>query len=553
MASELFAGSGPCAEQTITSTWRDLKRGQQHDASCQTNAFPTGDREGQSVDRVDLATQTERVVGAACSTSVPGAADASRLVKFVRYASRLVDDELEKGLDLPADLFDDLADLSRDTGEATTAEVAYLLRDASSPPLPITCITWNASGHVVACAFGAVNHAGWCRHTSRVSTWNLAKVSIDPSRPDRILPLDCCACTAAFHPEHPSLLAVGLFTGQITLHDAEDNMTKSPVDEIAGHREPITGLAWVRQRQSWHLASVSGDGRVLLWTMENGLAFPVAGARLVPTAMYHGHGILPNKAPVLGGAALAFCPFIEGLSVVGTECGGVLRCVLTCADRRRPDVREGSFTWAAHALALVASNFDVKRHVERDAVLRGLKRIGADDVFQSRPPASKLFPSACSLAYEPHIGPVNSVAFSPLHRNLFVTCSSDGYVRVYNSMRMAPLVVLQPGQRSTDAKWSPTRSLVVAVGDATGVVHVYDLQASLHSACMSISANTTSAEITSVAFSGSDGRTLACADTTGCIVVWALSARLAVPQPHEYELAEQWANVEHDEHLPTVA
>ena len=51
--------------------------------------------------------------------------------------------------------------------------------------------------------------------------------------------------------------------------------------------------------------------------------------------------------------------------------------------------------------------------------------------------------SPVTFCYEPHQGPVHSVEWSPYHRNLFISSSMDGCVRIYSLLQVRlPLTLI---------------------------------------------------------------------------------------------------------------
>jgi len=100
-------------------------------------------------------------------------------------------------------------------------------------------------------------------------------------------------------------------------------------------------------------------------------------------------------------------------------------------------IKAGEFRYTREAYQMMESceptgRYAVKKAVEKYARLQGLKKIHPLDVFMSRPEVRALYPSAARMAFEPHAGPVYSLAPSPFHRNLFLSCSTDNTIRLYN-------------------------------------------------------------------------------------------------------------------------
>ncbi|KAK3714549.1 hypothetical protein QZH41_014224 [Actinostola sp. cb2023] len=85
--------------------------------------------------------------------------------------------------------------------------------------------------------------------------------------------------------------------------------------------------------------------------------------------------------------------------------------------------------------------------------------------------------SPVTFAFSPHIGPVFSVECSPYHRNLFLTCGTDGTIRIYTMLQSKPLLSLEPGAGYLfRVRWSPVRPLVFSVVTADGKLLIYDLK-----------------------------------------------------------------------------
>lgn len=78
------------------------------------------------------------------------------------------------------------------------------------------------------------------------------------------------------------------------------------------------------------------------------------------------------------------------------------------------------------------------------------------------------------------MGPVLGISASPFVKRVFASCSSDGAVRVYDSLNHRPLLIFEPGYNEylTDIQWSPFRPAVFGTISNSGNVYLYDLAAS---------------------------------------------------------------------------
>ena len=212
---------------------------------------------------------------------------------------------------------------------------------------------------------------------------------MDPRRADMAVELTACVSALAFHPSSPSLLAVGLHSGQVRLLDlsnADDPLIAASTISSLTHCEPVTGLAWAPALYpvtsttapalptSHLLLSCALDGKLLTWGLEAGLAHPAQGLLCAPSALWHGHGA-SNAFPSIALTSLSLSP--DNLSLVtGTQGGGLLHSMHT---QRRPKagfVKSGECKWSKDAYALLdlaplTTKFDAKRTVEQHALLTG--------------------------------------------------------------------------------------------------------------------------------------------------------------------------------------
>ena len=124
---------------------------------------------------------------------------------------------------------------------------------------------------------------------------------------------------------------------------------------------------------------------------------------------------------------------------------------------------------------------DVKKKVERYVLDKGgEKDIWAPTVYNAKPDVKLLFPIPFNANYEKHLGPVLGLSSSPFVKRLFLSCSSDGSVRLYDVLGHRPVVSFEPGYNEylLDVQWSPFRPAVFATVSNTGNVYLYDLTVS---------------------------------------------------------------------------
>ena len=139
-----------------------------------------------------------------------------------------------------------------------------------------------------------------------------------------------------FHPQHPALLAVGLYDGTVMVFDIRLKGNNKPIYQstvrTAKHTDPVWQIRWNADPNVKNLFfySISSDGRVSSWTlMKNKLeAEEVIKLRLV---VDENKGLIENKKEAFmyglaGGMCFDFNTYQEDLFLVGTEEGKIHMC-----------------------------------------------------------------------------------------------------------------------------------------------------------------------------------------------------------------------------------
>ena len=120
---------------------------------------------------------------------------------------------------------------------------------------------------------------------------------------------------------------------------------------------------------------------------------------------------------------------------------------------------------------------EVTQVVERYCMDKGIKEIKAVHIFDSKPDVKKLFSIPFNLNYEKHFGPVSAVSFSPFHSRIFLSCSVDGTVKMFDTNLNRQITSFEPGNSEYlhDVVWSPFRPSVFACIGSKGLIYIYDL------------------------------------------------------------------------------
>ncbi|KFP45878.1 WD repeat-containing protein 34, partial [Chlamydotis macqueenii] len=484
--------------------------------SCQTGTISTAEAAVQSQTSRDASVQTDQSKDAVQDFQQEVQVDYTSLLSFLQRVEDAVIKELNKNWRSRA--FDGFEVNWTDQNETVLCLHTLSYPEAQDQNLQVTSVSWNATGSVVACSYGRLDAGNWSTEKSYVCTWNLDRRGLNPQRPDLVVDVPSSVMSLAFHPSQPSLIAGGLFSGELVVWDT--SRTEDPVIWRTGmtddtHTDPVYQVNWLpdaKHRNHCRLLSVSTDGKILVWREER-------DGRL---ALAEGFAVVAQQMPrstqlkkfawgeaAVGVTSLSFSHFDPRVFVVGAESGHSLKC-----------------STAAETLALHWTGSSVPLRAPAD------------------------------FAFSPHGGPVYSVSCSPFHRqvlNLFLSCGTDGQVHLHSMLQPHPLLSLQLSKKYLFCvRWSPVRPLVFAAASgegncykcfcSTGEVHLFDFERSSQKPALSIQQAADERPVYCLEFNVRQTRLLAAGDATGTVKVWQLSSDFTEQGPREMNHLEQLAS-----------
>ncbi|NXG48411.1 WDR34 protein, partial [Psilopogon haemacephalus] len=485
--------------------------------SCQTGKISTAETAVQSCTSQDAAVQTDQREDAAQGFQQEVQVDYTGLLSFLQRVEDAVIKELNKNWKSHA--FDGFEVNWREQNKTVLCLHTLSLPEAQQQKLQVTSVSWNATGAVLACSYGHLDDGEWSTAKSYVCTWNLDRRGLNPQHPDLIVDVPSSVVCLAFHPSQPSLLAGGLFSGELVVWDT--SRREDPVVWRTGmtddtHTDPVYQVSWVpdgRHRSRPQLWSAAPDGKVLAWQEQDGCLALAAGFVLGAPQLPHSAQLrrLAGGEAAVGVTSLSFSPLDPCVLVVGVEGGSPVKCSAA-------------------------------------AVRAALQRAGG--CASRRAPAE--------LIFAPHAGPVYAVSCSPFHRqnkahiffllspfprNLFLSCGTDGQVHLHSLLQTQPLLSLQLSQQYLFCvRWSPVRPLVFAAAAGEGVVHLFDLEKSSQKPAVSMKQAVGQGPVYCLEFNSRQTQLLAAGDATGTVKVWQLSSDFSEQAPRELAQLEQLAN-----------
>ncbi|CAM9435129.1 unnamed protein product, partial [Ectocarpus sp. 4 AP-2014] len=283
----------------------------------------------------------------------------------------------------------------------------------------VTALAWNPQyPDLFAAAYGSYDFMR--QGSGMVCCFSLKNTS----HPEYTFGTESGVMCLDFHPVHNSLLAVGCHDGTVMVFDVRHKANRpiySSSIKTGKHTDPVWQVYWQSDDQPKELNffSISSDGRVASWVMsKNELKMePVMQLKLVNTIKDDPEET--SLSGLAGGCCFDFNRHSEHLFLVGTEEGKIHKC-------------------------------------------------------------SKAYSGQYLETYEGHNMAVYTLRWNPFHPRVFVSCSADWTVKLWDHSVPYPIMSFDLGNAVGDVFWSPYSSTVMAAVTSDGKVHVFDLAENKH-------------------------------------------------------------------------
>eukprot|EP00341_Mesodinium_pulex_P012750 CAMPEP_0116903226 /NCGR_PEP_ID=MMETSP0467-20121206/10598_1 /TAXON_ID=283647 /ORGANISM="Mesodinium pulex, Strain SPMC105" /LENGTH=677 /DNA_ID=CAMNT_0004577441 /DNA_START=13 /DNA_END=2046 /DNA_ORIENTATION=+ len=283
----------------------------------------------------------------------------------------------------------------------------------------VTTIKWNpAYPDLFAVAYGSYDFMR--QGSGMVCCFSLKNTS----HPEYIFSTESGVMCLDFHPRHQSLLAVGCYDGTVMVFDVRNRVNRpiySSSIRTGKHTDPVWQVHWQDEDlvKELNFFSISSDGQVASWIMsKNELKMePVMQLKLVATARDDPDEV--NLSGLAGGCCFDFNRHNEHLFIVGTEEGKIHKC-------------------------------------------------------------SKAYSGQYLETYQGHHMAVYAIKWNPFHPRVFISCSADWTVKIWDHNYSSPILSFDLGNAVGDVAWAPYSSTVFAAVTSDGKVHVFDLAENKH-------------------------------------------------------------------------
>lgn len=329
-------------------------------------------------------------------------------------------------------------DYNVETVENTNANACLFHKivttDKSSNLKKISDVSWSTGGGTLAVSHIGSQHESWCEHLSSIQLYDYTKEDSFANTPKNTLETDACVTSLAFHPFEPSIIAVGLYNGDVLLWNLREGSSVTPVN-VCVHYDSVSQLSWrvTSMNETPLLVSAGKDGYVFLSELLANFTTVRSYKRL---KIAKEHNPAENSRPrsaggtqeraVESGLCITTFDFSSKdliFFVVGTLCGGIYKCSI---DRVAP--------------------------IEGDRTLM-------DPVIDE---------------YERHEGTITCVKFSPF-RNLFVTATTEKEIRIYDFNQHMCLRSLSLEHTPVGLTWMVGNQDVFAAYGAAETISFYNV------------------------------------------------------------------------------
>jgi len=337
----------------------------------------------------------------------------------LKTMERLVNQNAEDEIFQDFKYFEDKADEFRN-GEGTLLPLWRFTADRANRK-QVTSLCWNPRyNDMFAVGYGSYDFIR--QGAGIVCCFSLKNTSY----PEYVLTAESGVMCLDFHPQHPSLLAVGCYDGTVLAYDIS-NGTNKPIYSSSlrsgKHSDPVWQVYWHDNNneclsKDLNFYSISTDGKVANWTMnKNELKMePIMHLKLVNPSKDDPSSALdePTLSGLAGGCSFDFNKKLDNLFLVGTEEGSIHEC-------------------------------------------------------------SKAYSGQYIKTYDGHHMGVHTVRWNPFHEDIFISCSADWTVKIWDHQSSQCILHFDLGNAVGDVCWSPFSSTVFAAVTTDGKVHVFDL------------------------------------------------------------------------------
>uniref|UniRef100_A0A8C8ZVL5 Dynein axonemal intermediate chain 1 n=1 Tax=Prolemur simus TaxID=1328070 RepID=A0A8C8ZVL5_PROSS len=338
--------------------------------------------------------------------------DITKVSQAAKIVERMVNQNTYDDIAQDFKYYEDTADEFRD--QEGTLLPLWKFQNDKAKHLAVTALCWNPKYRDLF----AVGHGSY--DFMKQSRGMLLLYSMkNPSFPEYIFSSDSGIMCLDMHVDHPYLVVVGHYDGNVAIYNLKKPHSQPTFRSSAKsgkHTEPVWQVKWQKDDmdQNLNFFSVSSDGRIVSWTIVKSelVHTDVIKLKVEGSTMEVSEGL---QLHTMGcGTAFDFHKEIDYMFLVGTEEGKIYKC-------------------------------------------------------------SKSYSSQFLDTYDAHNMAVDAVSWNPFHTKVFMSCSSDWTVKIWDHTIKTPMFIYDLNSAVGDVAWAPYSSTVFAAVTTDGKAHVFDL------------------------------------------------------------------------------
>ncbi|XP_006060517.2 dynein axonemal intermediate chain 1 isoform X1 [Bubalus bubalis] len=338
--------------------------------------------------------------------------DITKVTQAAKIVERMVNQNTYDDVAQDFKYYEDAADEYRD--QEGTLLPLWKFQNDKAKRLAVTALCWNPKYNDLF----AVGHGSY--DFMKQSRGMLLLYSMkNPSFPEYIFSSESGIMCLDMHVDHPYLVVVGHYDGNVAIYNLKKPHSQPSFRSSAKsgkHTDPVWQVRWQKDDMDHNLNffSVSSDGRIVSWTLVKSELVHTDVIKLkVEDSTTEGLEGLQIHT-VACGTAFDFHREIDYLFLVGTEEGKIYKC-------------------------------------------------------------SKSYSSQFLDTYDAHNMAVDAVSWNPYHTKVFMSCSSDWTVKIWDHTIKTPMFIYDLNSAVGDVAWAPYSSTVFAAVTTNGKTHVFDL------------------------------------------------------------------------------
>jgi len=377
--------------------------------------------------------------------------DEKKLESFLLNAYELINDALLLRKDERLDLLDDnnLNELSF----TYKSLLKFPSLKSDEQKYQISDMIWNKNGSVLGVSFFIDdNHIGPCPHTGNIIFFkfddlssfnnnNESKILKSYSSKIELETNSCIKCIDS-HPSISNLFVAGSYNGEIYLinlglyESGKDIIEFSSTIDSTFYKECVISVKFVKYEDNiYYIVSISEDGRILVWNPIDKLKYPVIGFNLK-------FKIDKTTLPI-NPTYFINNPFESFDFLIGTYDGNIYK-----SSFNKPNSESGSHqdylflekngvVWRQKVRTFISNMkekelTEMKNLIEKICLDRGIINLDMEEFLTCRPDVTKIYKNALKSNFEKHFSFVTSISQNLFIRNLFITTSYDGSLRLYH-------------------------------------------------------------------------------------------------------------------------